>query len=104
MKNQELLSPARDPNASFWRLNTFIVVAMCCNFINFLFYIPDGMMYSAAIEVAGILILFVFILFNLKGLSAIPTLLSIFFVNLHSFSLCYVQGNDQAAFLYLFPF
>jgi len=61
-------------------------------------------MYSAAIEVVGILILFIFILFNLKGLSAIPTLLSIFFVNLHSFSLCYVQGNDQAAFLYLFPF
>ena len=77
---------------------------MCCNFINFLFYVPDGMMYSAAIEVVGILILFIFILFNLKGLSAIPTLLSIFFVNLHSFSLCYVQGNDQAAFLYLFPF
>jgi len=104
LKNQELLSPARDPKASFWRLNTFIVVAMCCNFINFLFYVPDGMMYSAAIEVVGILILFIFILFNLKGLSAIPTLLSIFFVNLHSFSLCYVQGNDQAAFLYLFPF
>lgn len=104
MKNQEILIPVRDPKASFWRLNTFIVVAMCCNFINFLYYIADGMMHSATIEIVGIFILFVFILFNLRGLSAIPTLLSIFFVNLHGFSLCYVQGNDQASFLYLFPF
>jgi len=77
---------------------------MCCNFINFIYYIADGMMHSATIEIVGIFILFIFILFNLKGLSGIPTLLSIFFVNLHSLSLCYVQGTDQASFLYLFPF
>jgi len=77
---------------------------MCCNFINFLYYLTDGMMQSASIEIVGIFILFIFILFNLKGLPAIPTLLSIFFVNLHSFSLCYVQGTNQASFLYLFPF
>src|SRR5258708_36746378 len=59
---------------------------------------------SATIEIWGIAVLFVFILFNLRGLSAIPTLLSIFFANLHAFSLCYVQGNDQGSFLYLFPF
>jgi len=59
---------------------------------------------SAIIEITGIFVLSIFILFNLKGLSAVPTLLSIFFVNLHAFSLCYVQGTDQGSFLYLFPF
>jgi len=77
---------------------------MGCNFINFLYYIADGMTQSATIEIAGIFVLSIFVLFNLRGLSAIPTLLSIFFVNLHAFSLCYVQGTDQGSFLYLFPF
>jgi len=77
---------------------------MCCNLINFLYYITDGMMHSATIEIVGIIILFIFILLNLKGLSAVSRLLSIFFVNLHAFCLCYVQGTDQASFLYLFPF
>jgi len=77
---------------------------MTCNLINFLYYIADGMTSSANIEIWGIFVLFFFILFNLKGLPAIPTLLSIFFVNLHAFSLCYVQGTDQGSFLYLFPF
>ncbi len=77
---------------------------MTCNLINFIYYVADGMSNSANIEIWGIVVLFFFILFNLKGLSAIPTLLSIFFVNLHAFSLCYVQGTEQASFLYLFPF
>jgi len=77
---------------------------MSCNLINFIYYIADGMTQSAVIEIAGIFVLSIFILFNLKGLSAVPTLLSIFFVNLHAFSLCYVQGTDQGSFLYLFPF
>jgi signal transduction histidine kinase len=77
---------------------------MCCNLINFIYYLSDGMMQSATIEIAGIPVLFTFILFNLKGFSAVPTLLSIFFVNLHAFFLCYVQGTDQGSFLYLFPF
>ena len=77
---------------------------MGCNLINFLYYIADGMTRSATIEIWGIAVLFGFILFNMRGLTAIPTLLSIFFVNLHAFSLCYVQGTDQGSFLYLFPF
>ena len=77
---------------------------MCCNLINFIYYIADGMTQSAIIEIAGIFVLSIFILFNLRGLSAVPTLLSIFFVNLHAFSLCYVQGSEQCSFLYLFPF
>ena len=77
---------------------------MGCNLINFIFYLADGMMHSATIEIVGICILFIFILFNQKGLSEVPTLLSIFFVNLHAFSLSYVQGTYQGAFLYLFPF
>lgn len=104
MKNQETLPLAQNQKASFWKLNTFIVLAMSCNFINFLYYLLDGMTYSASIEIAGIFILFIFVLFNLKGLPAVPTLLSIIFVNLHAFSLCYVQGTDQGSFLYLFPF
>jgi signal transduction histidine kinase/CheY-like chemotaxis protein len=104
LKNQAITPLAQNPRASFWRLNTFIVLAMSCNFINFIYYLADRMTYSATIEIVGILILFIFILFNQKGLPAIPTLLSIFFVNLHALSLCYVQGTDQGSFLYLFPF
>ncbi|HEY4289338.1 MAG TPA: ATP-binding protein [Puia sp.] len=104
MKNQDTPDLTKNYKARFWQLNTFIVLAMTCNGINFLYYFADGMTSSAAIEIWGIVVLFFFILFNMKGLSAIPTLLSIFFVNLHAFSLCYVQGTDQASFLYLFPF
>ena len=105
MKNQEtLLLSKPSAQARFWQLNTFIVLAMCCNLINFIYYIADGMTQSAIIEIAGIFVLSIFILFNLRGLSAVPTLLSIFFVNLHAFSLCYVQGSEQCSFLYLFPF
>jgi signal transduction histidine kinase/ActR/RegA family two-component response regulator len=104
LQHQETLHAAPTPKARFWRFNTFIVLAMGCNLINFLYYIADGMTRSAAIEIAGIFILFIFILFNMKGLSAISTVLSIFFVNLHAFSLSYVQGTDQGSFLYLFPF
>ena len=104
MINQKTPDLSKNLKARFWQLNTFIVLAMTCNLINFLYYIYDGMRNSATIEIWGIVVLFVFILFNLRGLSAIPTLLSIFFVNLHAFSLCYVQGTDQGSFLYLFPF
>jgi len=105
LKNQEtLLLSKPSAQARFWQLNTFIVLAMCCNLINFIYYIADVMTQSAIIEIAGIFVLSIFILFNLRGLSAVPTLLSIFFVNLHAFSLCYVQGSEQCSFLYLFPF
>ena len=104
MKNQETPPLTQKPRASFWKLNTFIVLAMGCNLINFLYYLADSMMQSATIEIVGIFILFIFILFNQRGLPLVPTLLSIFFVNLHAFSLCYVQGSDQGSYLYLFPF
>ena len=104
LKNQETPTHTHNSKTRFWQLNTFIVLAMGCNLINFLYYIADGMRESATIEIWGIVVLFVFILLNLKGLFSVPTLLSIFFVNLHAFSLCYVQGTDQGSFLYLFPF
>lgn len=85
-------------------MNTFIVLAMGCNLINFFFYAMDGMTKSAVIELSGVLVLFFFILLNLKGFLETPKLLSIIFVNLHSLSLCYVQGTGQGAYLYLFPF
>jgi len=90
--------------ARFWQMNTFIVLAMGCNLINFIFYLVDGMTKSATIEISGIFVLFCFVLFNLKGYLEAPKLLSIIFVNAHSLCLCYVQGNSQGAYLYLFPF
>lgn len=77
---------------------------MGCNVINFLFYIADGMTKSAVIAVAGFFVLFSFILFNVKGFLETPKVLSIIFVNAHSFFLCYYQGTEQGSYLYLFPF
>ena len=88
----------------FWQLNTFIVLAMGCNLLNFFFDIADGMMKSAVIEIAGILILFGFMWFNIKGMIDVPKMLSILFVNAHSTFLCYFQGSSQGSYLYLFPF
>jgi signal transduction histidine kinase len=94
----------RIDRSRFWQLNTFIILAMGCNFLNFLFDIADGMTSSALIEVVGILILFVFIWFNNKGMLDVPKMLSIIFVNAHSAFLCYYQGTAQGSYLYLFPF
>jgi len=77
---------------------------MSCNLINCLYYLTDGMKKSAVIESSGIVILFGFMFLNLRGLLELPKVLSILFVNLHSFSLCYVEGTRQGAYLYLFPF
>jgi len=92
------------PDSRFWKHNTFIVLAMSCNLINCLYYLTDGMKKSAVIEGSGIIILFGFMVLNLRGLLELPKVLSILFVNLHSFSLCYVEGTRQGAYLYLFPF
>ena len=71
-----LLSQAKNPispaaaavsKAQFWRHNTFIVLAIGCNLINFLYYLPDHMIKSAVIEIAGIVILFGFMMLNLRG-------------------------------------
>lgn len=102
--NQALPRPTPGSNVRFWQMNTFIVLAMGCNLINFIYYILDGMTKSAAIEVSGVAVLSFFLLCNLKGYIEAPKLLSIIFVNCHSLSLCYVQGTNQGAYLYLFPF
>lgn len=103
-KNPISPAAAAVSKAQFWRHNTFIVLAIGCNLINFLYYLPDHMIKSAVIEIAGIVILFGFMMLNLRGLLELPKILSILFVNLHSFCLCYVQGTRQGAYLYLFPF
>jgi len=77
---------------------------MGCNFLNFLFDVADGMTKSALIEVSGIFVLFGFMLLNIKGFLEAPKVLSILFVNAHSFFLCYYQGTAQGSYLYLFPF
>lgn len=104
MKNPIALESAAVSKAQFWRHNTFIVLAMGCNLINCLFYLADNMIKSAVIEGSGIVILFGFMVLNLKGRLELPKILSILFVNLHSFCLCYVQGTRQGSYLYLFPF
>jgi CheY-like chemotaxis protein len=101
------LSPlpvAAASNSQFWKHNTFIVLAMGCNLINCVYYMIDVMTKSTLIEAYGIVVLFGFMLLNLKGLLELPKILSIVFVNLHSFCLCFVQGTRQGSYLYLFPF
>jgi signal transduction histidine kinase len=88
----------------FWQLNTFIVLAMACNTINLVYYLLDGMTKSATVEGCGIIMLIGFILLNSKGFIEVPKVLSIICANIHSFALCYVQGTEQGAYLYLFPF
>jgi len=109
----ELLSQVKNPifpeaaaasKAQFWKLNTFIVLAMGCNLINLLYYYHDGMKDSAAIELAGIVALFGFIFLNGKGWYQAPKVLSIVFANLHAFFLSFFTGTSEAAYLYLFPF
>ncbi|HTI07789.1 MAG TPA: ATP-binding protein [Puia sp.] len=103
-KTQALSQSSPNSHARFWQMNTFIVLAMGCNLINFIYYMVDGMTSSATIEVSGIAVLLFFMICNLKGYVETPKLLSIVFVNSHSLSLCYVQGTGQGAYLYLFPF
>jgi CheY-like chemotaxis protein/nitrogen-specific signal transduction histidine kinase len=91
-------------NAKFWQLNAFIVLAIVCNFANFLYYSSDGMKISASIEVAGIALLIIFMLCNLKGYFETSKLLSVAFVNINTFLLCYLQGTAGGVYLYLFPF
>ncbi|HEV2478575.1 MAG TPA: ATP-binding protein [Puia sp.] len=104
MKNPTAQESAAVSKVQFWRHNTFIVLAMGCNLINCLFYLADNMVKSAIIEASGIVILMGFMALNLRGRLELPKVLSILFVNLHSFCLCYVQGTRQGAYLYLFPF
>lgn len=94
----------RVPRHKFWQLNTFIILAICCNGINFLYDLYDHMTWSAIIELAGILLLYFFMILHRIGYLELPKILSIIGANLQMFFLCYVQGTAQASYLYLFPF
>jgi len=62
------------------------------------------MTWSAIIELAGILLLWFFMVLHRIGYLELPKILSIIGANLQMFFLCYVQGTRQASYLYLFPF
>ena len=104
MKNHSIPVPSRAPKHKFWQLNTFIVLAICCNGLNLFFDLYDGMTWSAIIELAGILLLCLFMSLHRFGFLELPKILSIIGANLQMFFLCYVQGTRQASYLYLFPF
>jgi signal transduction histidine kinase/CheY-like chemotaxis protein len=97
-------APAAAPKRRFWQLNTFIVLAICCNAINLIYDLFDRMKYSSLIELAGILMLCFFMVLHRYGRLVLPKVLSIIGTNLQIFFLCYVQGTSQASYLYLFPF
>ena len=94
----------RAPRHKFWKLNTFIILAICCNGINFFYALYDRMTWSAVIELTGILMLCFFMILHRYGFRELPKVLSIVCANLQSCLLCYVQGTSQASYLYLFPF
>jgi len=104
VKNHSIPASSHGPRHKFWQLNTFIVLAICCNGINFLYALFDRMTWSAIIEFAGILMLCFFVALHRYGHLKLPKILSIIFVNFQTFFLCYVQGTSQASYLYLFPF
>ena len=104
MKSHSLPNPSPAPKHRFWQLNTFIVLAMCCNAINLFYDLYDRMMWSAGIELSGIVMLGVFMALHRFGYLELPKILSIVCANLQSFFLCYVQGTSQASYLYIFPF
>ena len=91
-------------NARFWHLNVFIILAIGCNFINFIYYAIDGMERSACIEACGVVLLTLFAISNSRGYYTTTKWLAIAFVNLHSLLLCFTQGTVHGAYLYLFPF
>jgi signal transduction histidine kinase/CheY-like chemotaxis protein len=104
VKNQSIPKSSHAHKLRFWQLNTFIVLAICCNGINFFYDIYDNMTWSAIIEISGIFMLCVFMVLHTFGFLELPKILSIVCANLQSFFLCYVQGTSQASYLYIFPF
>jgi signal transduction histidine kinase/CheY-like chemotaxis protein len=80
------------------------VLAICCNGLNFFYDLYDHMTWSAVIELAGILLLYFFMVLHRMGYLELPKILSIIGANLQMFFLCYVQGTRQGSYLYLFPF
>jgi signal transduction histidine kinase len=104
VKNPISQSAPAGAQSQFWKLNTFIVLAMGCNLVNLLYYYHDGMLKSAGIELVGIVALTGFIFLNSKGWYQAPKVLSILFANLHAFSLSMFTGTSEGAYLYMFPF
>ncbi|HTR28380.1 MAG TPA: ATP-binding protein [Puia sp.] len=104
MKNHSIPSAPRAPRHKFWKLNTFIILAIGCNGINFFYDLYDRMTWSAVTELAGIGVLGSFMILHRNGYLELPKILSIVCANLQSVFLCYVQGTGQASYLYLFPF
>jgi len=98
MKNPSIPEIPQESEAMFWKHNTFIVLAMSCILINCLYYVYDHMGASGIVEGLGIWVLFLFMLFNRKGFFELPKLLSIFFVNMHSFFSLLFAGHP-AGFL-----
>jgi signal transduction histidine kinase len=104
VKNRSTPASSRAPRHKFWQLNTFIILAICCNGMNLFYDLYDHMTWSAIIELAGALLLCLFMVLHRIGYLELPKILSIIGANLQMFFLCYVQGTSQASYLYLFPF
>jgi signal transduction histidine kinase/CheY-like chemotaxis protein len=104
VKSHSIPASSRAPKHKFWQLNTFIILAICCNGMNFFYDLYDHMTWSAIIELAGIVLLCLFMALHRIDYFELPKILSIIGANLQMFFLCYVQGTSQASYLYLFPF
>jgi signal transduction histidine kinase len=85
-------------------LNGFALLAIVANTVNMVFYTIDGMYLSAKVELLGIVVLIVCVLFNLKKYFTLSKGLSLLVVNFQMVVLSFVQGISGGAYLYLFPY
>jgi signal transduction histidine kinase/CheY-like chemotaxis protein len=85
-------------------LNGFALLAIVANMVNMIFYTIDGMYLSAKVELLGIIVLIVCVLFNLKKYFTLSKGLSLLVVNFQMVVLSFVQGISGGAYLYLFPY
>lgn len=94
---------AKQQKARFWKLNSFILLAIGSTLINLFYFLADGMLYSAYTEIAGITVLLVCIFCNQKRYFSATRVLSVGVVNVQVFLLCYFHGTSSGDYLYLFP-
>jgi signal transduction histidine kinase/CheY-like chemotaxis protein len=85
-------------------LNGFALLAIVANTLNMVFYTVDGMYLSAKVELLGIVVLIICVLFNLKKYFTLSKGLSLLVVNFQMVVLSFVQGISGGAYLYLFPY
>jgi signal transduction histidine kinase len=85
-------------------VNGFALLAILANTVNMIFYAVDGMFLSAKVELLGIIILIICVLFNLKKYFTLSKGLSLLIVNFQMVVLSFVQGISGGAYLYLFPY